>query len=192
VSIGRHRSPIRFGVSSPRISVILAIKENSLASAALKGEWGEPHPEFARAHQATFAFSFSDHSGGRGPCPWLESSRCHNGAQLLQQAVWSVGAEQAVPTHSLQEADYLHCIYEADPHGTLAFSCEDFNKTSTMTDPFSIGTGIVSVIGVALQLTIITRDFASGWKNCPDEVSSLHQELTYLPPRCAGESRSLP
>ncbi|KAH0561957.1 hypothetical protein GP486_003334 [Trichoglossum hirsutum] len=49
-----------------------------------------------------------------------------------------------------------------------------------MTDPFSVGTGIASIIGVALQLTIITKEFASGWKNCPDEVSSLHQELTCL------------
>lgn len=49
-----------------------------------------------------------------------------------------------------------------------------------MADPFSIGTGIISVIGAALQLTIITKDFTSGWKNCPNEVSSLHQELTYL------------
>ena len=49
-----------------------------------------------------------------------------------------------------------------------------------MSDPFSIGTGIVGVIGIAIQLTIVVKDFASGWKHAPIAVEELHKELTQL------------
>ncbi|KAI9761454.1 MAG: hypothetical protein M1840_001798 [Geoglossum simile] len=49
-----------------------------------------------------------------------------------------------------------------------------------MADPVSIGTGVVGVIGVALQLTVFIKDLTSRWKSCPDEVSSLLRELTAL------------
>ena len=49
-----------------------------------------------------------------------------------------------------------------------------------MPDPFSIGTGIVGVIGIAIQLTIVAKDFASGWKHAPIAVEELHKELTQL------------
>ena len=46
-----------------------------------------------------------------------------------------------------------------------------------MADPLSVGTGVVGVVGVALQLI---KDLASSWKNCPGEASSLLRELTSL------------
>jgi hypothetical protein len=49
-----------------------------------------------------------------------------------------------------------------------------------MADPFTVGTGLVGVIGVALQLTEKLKDYASGWKEAPATIENLRRELAQL------------
>jgi hypothetical protein len=47
-------------------------------------------------------------------------------------------------------------------------------------DPFSLGTGVVGVIGVALQVTITLKDYVSGWREASVTIKSLQTELKHL------------
>src|SRR5438034_660502 len=49
-----------------------------------------------------------------------------------------------------------------------------------MADPFTLGTGIVGVIGVVLQQTEKLKDYVSGWKEAPATIKNLRRELAQL------------
>ncbi|KAI9717311.1 MAG: hypothetical protein M1812_004838 [Candelaria pacifica] len=49
-----------------------------------------------------------------------------------------------------------------------------------MIDPFTLTTGIVGIISLAIEVTKITAEYASGFQNAPTTITDLQQELTSL------------
>jgi hypothetical protein len=49
-----------------------------------------------------------------------------------------------------------------------------------MTDPFSIGAGIVGVVGLAIQIVQVVTQFGLDWKDAPTEVKAFGEELQVL------------
>src|SRR6266498_4371467 len=49
-----------------------------------------------------------------------------------------------------------------------------------MADPFSIGSGIVGVIGLAIQITQVVVQFGLDWKDAPHDVKAFMVELRTL------------
>jgi hypothetical protein len=46
-----------------------------------------------------------------------------------------------------------------------------------MAGPFSIGAGIASVLGLAIQITLAVVQFGLDWKNAPADVKAFMAEL---------------
>lgn len=49
-----------------------------------------------------------------------------------------------------------------------------------MADPFSVGAGIVGVLGVAIQISEMVFKFGLDWKNAPEDVMAFKHELQNL------------
>jgi hypothetical protein len=49
-----------------------------------------------------------------------------------------------------------------------------------MADPFSIGAGVVGVVGLAIQIVQVVTQFGLDWKDAPTAVKVFGEELRVL------------